>query len=291
MIGTKVEQTIHQLSFLEETGLKLARAIHAAVLEDESLRSVFDVLHGTWLGHPFHPVLTDVTIGAWSLAGLFDALSLVGGGRQAERSADALIAIGSASAVPTAVAGVADYSTIPKPATATGVVHALTNTVALILYLLSLRARRNGDRGRGIVWSSLALSAMTVSAWLGGELVYRHKVGVNHGDSPSKPKEWTAVLAETELSEDEPRRVDVAGTPVLLYRNDGEVYAIGAVCSHAGGPLEKGQFDGACVQCPWHDSVFDMRTGEVVHGPATYMQADYATRVRDGQIEVRLGRA
>lgn len=288
MFAEQVEETLQQISFLKEGGGQLSRAIHNAVLNDESLRSVFDVLHGTWLGHPLHPVLTDITVGAWSLAGLFDWIALFGGGKEAERAADTLTVIGTVSALPTAVSGVADYSTIPKPAMSAGTLHGLANTVGLLLYVLSLRARRNGDRRRGIVLSSIASVVLVVSAWLGGELVYRHKVGVNHGDSPSEPKDWTVVLDEGKLGEDEPHRADVAGTPVLLYRYHGTVYAISAVCSHAGGPLEEGQFDGTCVQCPWHDSVFDMDSGAIVHGPATYAQAKYAARIRDGKIEVRV---
>jgi nitrite reductase/ring-hydroxylating ferredoxin subunit len=74
---------------------------------------------------------------------------------------------------------------------------------------------------------------------------------------------------------------------VLLYRYGGTVYAISAVCSHAGGPLEEGQFDGFCVQCPWHDSVYDLRDGSVVHGPATFNQPAYRARIYNGQIEIR----
>jgi nitrite reductase/ring-hydroxylating ferredoxin subunit len=73
----------------------------------------------------------------------------------------------------------------------------------------------------------------------------------------------------------------------MLYRRYGEVYAIGATCSHAGGPLNEGKFSESCVQCPWHDSVFDMIDGHIVHGPATQKQPSFETRVRDGKIEIR----
>lgn len=64
--------------------------------------------------------------------------------------------------------------------------------------------------------------------------------------------------------------------------------AIDAVCSHAGGPLDEGSFEGCFVQCPWHDSVFDLRDGRVKHGPATIPQPGFAVRERNGQLEVRL---
>lgn len=86
----------------------------------------------------------------------------------------------------------------------------------------------------------------------------------------------------------EPRRIDVAGHPVLLYRDGNSIQAIGAVCPHEGGPLEQGEFYNGCVQCPWHDSVFALADGRVVHGPSTYATTAYETGVRDGMIEVRL---
>jgi nitrite reductase/ring-hydroxylating ferredoxin subunit len=74
----------------------------------------------------------------------------------------------------------------------------------------------------------------------------------------------------------------------MLYRQRSRVYAIGSVCSHAGGPLEEGKVKNGCVTCPWHDSVFDLRDGSIVHGPTTHPQARFETRVRKGKIELRL---
>ena len=90
-----------------------------------------------------------------------------------------------------------------------------------------------------------------------------------------------------DLAEGRRRRVELEGKAVLLYRHEGEVQAIGAVCSHQGGPLDEGEFDGNCVTCPWHQSVFDLRDGAVVHGPATYPQTAFEVRERGGRIEVR----
>ena len=74
----------------------------------------------------------------------------------------------------------------------------------------------------------------------------------------------------------------------LLYREGSQIFAMGAVCGHAGGPLEEGNFCGGTVQCPWHDSVFHLESGRVKHGPATQRQACFDLRVRDGQIEIKL---
>src|SRR5260370_40689550 len=76
-------------------------------------------------------------------------------------------------------------------------------------------------------------------------------------------------------------------TPILLYKKGDAVCAISETCSHAGGPLSEGELHGNLVQCPWHASRFDIRTGQVKGGPATISQVRYQTRVQNGQIEVR----
>ncbi|MCZ7570424.1 MAG: Rieske 2Fe-2S domain-containing protein [Ardenticatenaceae bacterium] len=289
MISEYVENSVRSIPGLQDGGLKVARAVHTAVLNGgDPVRTMADVLHGTWLGHPLHPVLTDIVIGAWSLGALFDGVASTNGSRDAERMADTLTAVGTLAAVPTAITGLTDYSTIPQHAASTGTLHGLLNSTSLVLYLLSLRDRKNGHRNRGIVFSTIGYGLAAVSAWLGGDLVYRQHVGVDHAESVSKPAEWKAVLDETELREQQPKRVEVEGHPVLLYRYGGTVYAIGAVCSHAGGPLEEGTFEELSVQCPWHDSVFDLRNGSIEHGPATYAEPNYAARIQNGRVEVRV---
>ena len=211
----------------------------------------------------------------------------MGGGPAAERTADSLIAIGTVAAVPTALAGLADYSAIKEDAIAIGAAHGLLNTAGLGLYLFSLWARARGRRSQRVVLATLGLAAVGASAALGGDMVYRLRVGVNHAPDAPAPEKWTPVLPLDEIAAYEARRVEVDGAPVLIYNDGTSIYAIGAVCSHAGGPLEEGSFDGHCVECPWHQSVFDLRNGQVLHGPATQAQPNYASRIRNGQVEIR----
>jgi len=63
--------------------------------------------------------------------------------------------------------------------------------------------------------------------------------------------------------------------PVVLSMVNGKVYAIDAVCSHEGGPLEEGTLEGYEVECPWHGSKFDVRTGELRNPPAETPQSVY----------------
>jgi nitrite reductase/ring-hydroxylating ferredoxin subunit/uncharacterized membrane protein len=289
MISRYLDHAIKQVPALEESGVNLARTIHEAILSGgEPARRVADFLHGSWLGHPLHPVLTDIPIGAWSMASLMDGIAALTGSESARKASDWLVITGVISAVPTSIAGMTDFSTIPKKAAGAGLLHAMLNSIALTLYLVSIKARAAGSRPVGVLFSSVALLFVLTSAWLGGHLSYKLRVGVNHAAEPEKPRDWKSVMAERDLPEKTPRRIEVADTAVLLYRMGNQVHAIGAVCSHAGGPLDEGSFDGHCVECPWHQSVFDLRDGSIVHGPSAYAQPNYEARIRDGQIELRL---
>jgi nitrite reductase/ring-hydroxylating ferredoxin subunit/uncharacterized membrane protein len=287
MYPARIEHLIEQIPGLAENGTKIARAIHNAVLGDERARKVADVLHGIWLGHPLHPILTDIPIGAWTIAVLCDLVAAQRGSAEAARMADALTAIGAVSAVPTAIAGVADYSAIDESATALATAHGLLNSAGLILNLISVRDRATGNRSRGVMLSTAAFGILNISAWMGGEMVYHKRVGVDHRSEASGPNAWQTAIGSGELPQRTPKRVIVADVPVLLYRDGAEIFAIGAVCSHAGGPLDEGSIEDRCVRCPWHDSVFDLRDGSVVHGPATYPEPGFDVRERSGQIEVR----
>jgi nitrite reductase/ring-hydroxylating ferredoxin subunit len=289
MMRELLESFVERLSVFQKPGQKAAQTLHGAVLKGgDGVRSAVDLLHGTWLGHPLHPVLTDLVIGSWLLAPLFDLFSLGMKSKSAEQTADALTALGTTAAVPTALAGLADFSTVPKPAAGVGLAHALLNDAALVSHAFSLKARKDGKRGQGLLFSGLGVGLVTLGAYLGGHLVFKKKVGVNHAEPRTQPEGWQAVLEVDALPQDKPTRINVEDQPVMLYKKDGEVCAIGAVCPHAGGPLDEGSLEDHQVTCPWHDSVFDVCDGELVHGPSAFAVPHYETRIREGQIEIRV---
>src|SRR5262249_46774323 len=81
-------------------------------------------------------------------------------------------------------------------------------------------------------------------------------------------------------------RGSVDGEPVVLVRRAGQVYALGGKCTHYGGPLADGLFDGELVRCPWHHACFRPDTGEAVRAPAIDPVATYRGEVRDGRAFV-----
>ena len=76
------------------------------------------------------------------------------------------------------------------------------------------------------------------------------------------------------------------GQEVAVYNVDGQLYATQNNCTHRGGPLCEGTLAGEIVTCPWHGSQFNVRTGEVVDGPAEVPLKTYRVEVRDGKVFV-----
>jgi len=275
-------QTVRRLERLEALD-KVAKPLAATVSRAVRPRVVRNLLSGTDLGHPLHPMLTDLPIGAWMMSALLDTV----GGPAAEGAADLLVTAGVVTAVPTAASGLNDWSDTSGPETRVGLVHAAVNTTALSLYLASLVARVRGRRRGGKVLALAGLGVLSGGAYLGGHLAFVMGVNVNRTAWEQPPHQWTPVLADTELADGELRKADASGTPVLLYRTAGTVYALASTCSHMGGPLEEGAISDGCVICPWHGSTFRFADGTIVRGPASTPQPCYQTRIQDGRIEVR----
>ena len=137
-----------------------------------------DLLHGKWLGHPLHPVLTDVPVGAWTAAMAMDAVELISGKDDLGGAADLAVGVGLAGALGAAVTGATDWSETDGRARTIGVAHALLNVAATGLYATSLVMRRTGARRAGIGVSLLGYAIASASAYLGGHLVFGESVGV-----------------------------------------------------------------------------------------------------------------
>lgn len=135
----------------------------------------------------------------------------------------------------------------------------------------------------------MGYTVAVASAYVGGDLVFRQGTGVNRTAWFEAPKKFTAVMAEADLPEGEPRSVRAGRAQVVLVRQNGHIHALCETCAHAGGPLGKGKLEDGLITCPWHGSQYRVSDGEVVHGPSAYSQPCLEVRISEGQIEVRRG--
>lgn len=250
------------------------------------------LLNGTWLGHPLHPAITDVPIGAWLLAVIFDIIWLIApdANAWAARGAEAAVLIGILGALAAAVTGLTDWSDTYGAERTVGLYHAGLNTLALVLYVVSFILRLTVPSGESLaaaILGFIAVIAVLVAAYLGGDMVFGKATGVNHTAWPEGSHEFTPAIPAAEMPENSLKRVVVAGVPVVLVKLGAKYAAIAATCTHAGGPLDEGELQGDVVQCPWHGSRFRMSDGKALTGPATFAQPRYEVQVRDGMIYLR----
>jgi nitrite reductase/ring-hydroxylating ferredoxin subunit/uncharacterized membrane protein len=266
--------------------VNVLRDLANTIIQPQALR---DVLHGVPIGHPVHPVAVQVPIGAWLSASILD---LVPGQR---RAAGILTGVGVVSALPAVVSGYADWSQLHEQQMRVGIVHASANAIAEGCYVVSLAHRVRGRRARGTAWALAGLTAVGFGGLLGGHLAYRQASGANHVEdvphlvSPG----WHDVCSLDELGEGRLERRMLGEVPLVLLRRGDRVDALAGLCSHLSGPLDEGSLvgDAPCVVCPWHGSTFSLRTGEVVHGPATSPQPRFETRVLAGKVQACLPHA
>src|SRR5919199_1268006 len=281
------QRVVDALPFLDKVGDLVQPKVREAV--DAGGATARNVLDGVWFEAPLHPALTDVPVGSWTAALVFDGLDAATGSRAMKNAADASLAVGVVGALAAATTGLSDWRYLSGGSRRMGVAHGLLNTIALILNITSLVLRATGRRNAGRLAFLAGYSVSGIAAHFGGELSYNYGVRVNRNVfQGSGPDEFVPVLDEEELPQGGMRRVEVDGAGGLLSRSSGgAVCAISSVCGHFGGPLEQGDREGDTVVCPLHKSRFNLCSGEVIDGPAVFPQSRYETRVRDGKIEVR----
>jgi nitrite reductase/ring-hydroxylating ferredoxin subunit/uncharacterized membrane protein len=288
----RIETTLASSPTLKQTSKSLRGWLTKNFLESP-LKPLKDFLNGTWLEHPLHPVLTDIPIGAWTAAMALDAATMVLGTRNLGKATGIAIGVGTAGALGAVATGLMDYTDTSDPEDTTALTHGLLNMTATVLFASSLLLRKsNGWRTEPahVALSLLGYAAVTAGGFLGGSMVYRRGIMVNRNAYRSSPKKYTDAMPLSKLPEAKLTRVEVEGEPVLLLRRGDDVYALGAVCSHLGAPMEKGELKQDTIVCPWHYSVYSIEDGSVRQGPTTSPLPCYETRVREGQVQVRIAR-
>jgi nitrite reductase/ring-hydroxylating ferredoxin subunit/uncharacterized membrane protein len=258
-----------------------------------AMRQLKVFLNGTWVGHPLHPLLTDIPIGAWTLTILLDLIGLLFRLPQLDLAASITAGIGLAGAAAAVAAGLADWVDIDPPEKAVGAFHATVNLSATILFLISFLMRWGQHWRAGLGTFALALAGYllaSIGGYLGGVMVFHMGVMINRNAYRNGPDDFKPALEMRELSEGQKKRVLVEEQPVVLFKLDGTIYALGAVCSHYGAPLNEGKIVERTIECPWHASRFAIEDGRVVQGPACAAVPVYDCKIVKEHVQIKLRR-
>lgn len=254
-------------------------------------RTLKDLMHGTRvLGHPLHPAITDVPIGAWTVGVIADYAAHFTR-RMPTQAGDIALTVGVACGLLAVVTGYTDFHATFAMERRAALLHGLTNTVVLVLMTLSLALRwwaGNGAHPAAVALATAGWVLVIFGGYVGGHVVFGSATMVNRTAFIDGFEGAATVGQSTDFPEGVMRRTDAAGMAVLMVRRGGRLYGMSAVCTHAGGPLDEGTLDGTVVTCPWHQSKFDIRTGRVCHGPATFAEPTLRVIEVDGTVTVEL---
>src|SRR5579863_5392245 len=106
------------------------------------------------------------------------------------------------------------------------------------------------------------------------------------GETKLSGPDLAAGIPESEVPESGPLLGQANGESILLVRNGQEIFALGATCTHYGGPLAEGRVVDGTIRCPWHHACFDLRTGAVLRAPALNPLPCYDVERAGGKIRV-----
>jgi nitrite reductase/ring-hydroxylating ferredoxin subunit/uncharacterized membrane protein len=263
---------------------RLMQAIFRTILKP--VPPLKDFLHGTWLGHPLHPLLTDVPVGAFTVALVLDLLGL-------RDAAAPVVAFGILAMLGAMLAGYADYMDIDVdgPPRRYGSVHQTLMLLSLICYVVSGGMRYGQFGGPGSIEVPLAVVGyvlLTLGAFLGGDLVFRLGMQVDRHAWRDTADKWRA-LDITDVPADTPTRAKAGGQSLVIVRRGDTLFALHDTCSHQGCSLSEGKLvdAGRRIECGCHGSRFELADGSLNRGPAVYGQPAYEVRQGEGKIEVK----
>lgn len=273
-----------------------------------------DLLEGKPFRHPLHPFLVHFPIGLFLLSLLLDVVSLVAPGVAGlVRAAFYAMAVGVIGALIAAIPGFVDYSEIrrDRPGRNVATAHMVLNLLMVAIYAVNLGLRTsllNEPRTPLVpfILSLIGVTILGVSGYLGGHLIYSEGIAVGrHRRKAPMPEETlrfsTAALvsdpADTSaglnfvptvsaerLRNQETLRLQIDNEAIVLAKLEGSFFAFQEFCTHRFGPLSEGSFCNEEVQCPWHGSRFDIRTGRVTQGPAKVGLKTYPVQIRDDKV-------
>ena len=255
-------------------------------------------------GHPIHPMLIPFPFAFLTGAFVFDVAGRVTGNASWWSTGRHLAIIGIVAAVVAAIPGLIDYlRTVPPKSSGKrrATIHMILNLSAVAVFILAtwLRLGSPAPEKAVLVLEGIAVAALFVGGWLGGVLVSRNQISVDHRYARAgKWKEETVqkgsgesvvVGRSDELEVDQMKLLRVDGRRIVLGRTAEGFVAFDDRCTHRGGSLAGGVMVDGVVQCPWHGSQFDCRRGSVKAGPAKEAVGTYRVTEKEGKVLLTLG--
>jgi uncharacterized membrane protein/nitrite reductase/ring-hydroxylating ferredoxin subunit len=250
-------------------------------------------------GHPLHPILVAFPIAFFTGALFFDLAFLFSGKIMFPVVAGYLELTGVIFYLLAAVPGIVDnISVVPpkssakKRATQHGVLNLLV--VSLFGFAWFLRSREEFSFLSVIGIEILGMSLLTVSGWLGGTLVYRNQIGVDHRYAGAGKWKEERLDSDLELKHlqslelNQMKLIHVKNKRVVIGKTESGYVAFDDRCTHRGASLADGSIICGTVQCPWHGSQFDVKNGALKAGPAKENIRCYEIENRDNKFYLRL---
>jgi nitrite reductase/ring-hydroxylating ferredoxin subunit/uncharacterized membrane protein len=254
------------------------------------------------LGHPVHPMLIPFPLAFLTGAVLFDAAGWLRDMSSWWTTGSHLATVGIATAILAAVPGLIDYVyTVPPRSSgkSRATKHLLTNLSAVGIFAVAWWMRDSATVQPDVAILGLeviGLALLGAGGYMGGTLVTRNLIGVDHryaqagrwrDETVEAPKGRPVVVAKSdELKVDQMKLLRVGGERIVLARTESGYVAFDDRCTHKGGSLAGGVMVCGTVQCLWHGSQFDAATGKVKAGPAETPIRVY--RISEEAGEVRL---
>jgi nitrite reductase/ring-hydroxylating ferredoxin subunit/uncharacterized membrane protein len=254
-------------------------------------------------GHPIHPMLIPFPFAFLTGALVFDVAGRVTGNAAWWATGGFLAILGVVAALIAAVPGFIDYlRTVPPKSSGKrrATKHMLLNLSAVTLFIVAIWLRRGSvaPETPALVLEGLGVAALFAGGWLGGVLVSRNQISVDH--RYARAGTWkeqsvkvssgqpVVVARSDELEVDQMKLLRLNGRRLVLARTKDGYVAFDDRCTHKGGSLAGGVMIGGTVHCPWHGSQFDCRSGAVRAGPAKEPIATYPVSESEGKVMLRL---
>lgn len=254
-------------------------------------------------GHPIHPMLVNFPIAFLVGTLVFDLINVFTAQLAFAFTSYFLNVAGIFTGLLAAIPGLVDFVyTVPPKSSGSkrAAKHGILNVTVLILFGIALWYR-HVEHPRPLILLSIETIAVVLlgfAGWLGGTLVVRNQIGVdvryagagkwNEAEIAGSEKGSVPVARTSELKTDQMKLVCVDGRRIVVGRTEDGYVAFDDHCSHRGGSLAGGVMICGTVQCPWHGSQFDVRTGAVRCGPAKEPVRTYNVFVEGEEIYLEL---